>query len=68
MDAHYQLADLYRNGQGVESDLGKTIKEAAIGGHPFARFNLGCRAYMNENHERAVKHFIMPTSYRIHRL
>lgn len=44
MEAHGHLSTLYRNGEGVEKDRGKEIyqaEEAAIGGHPGARHNLG---------------------------
>ena len=60
--AHYQLATLYHNGYGVEKDRGKEIhhlEEAAIGGHPSARYNLGCDEWNNDNAERAVKHWII---------
>ena len=61
-EAHYQLADLYRNGLCVEKDRGREIhhlEEAAIGGHPYARYNLGCHEWHNDNKERAVKHWII---------
>ena len=61
--AHHNLADLYREGLGVEQDEGKYIhhlEEAAIGGHPDARHNLGVHEWNNtDNDERAVKHFVM---------
>ena len=44
IDAHYDLSLLYAEGKGVDRDLKKKIyhlEEAAIGGHPEARFNLG---------------------------
>ena len=62
-DAHFRLALLYRDGEGVEKDKGKEIhhmEEAAIGGHPNARHNLGAHEWNNnDNAERAVKHFII---------
>jgi len=61
-EAHYQLADLYRNGLGVEKDRGREIhhlEEAAIGGHPNARYNLGWEEEESGNIERAVKHWII---------
>jgi len=61
-EAHYQLAHLYHNGHGVEMDEGMEtyhLEEAAIGGHPFARHNLGCHEWNNDNNERAVKHWII---------
>ena len=35
------------------------MEEAAIRGHPDARFNLGCEEEGNGNMQRAVKHFII---------
>ena len=61
-DAHYNLSLLYHDGLGVEQDIGKDIyhlEEATIGGHPFARYNLGCEEMDNGNVERAVKHWII---------
>ena len=43
-------------------DYGKMVhhyEKAAIGGHPSARYNLGCYEEANGNMERAVKHFII---------
>eukprot|EP00984_Skeletonema_dohrnii_P015077 scaffold6456_cov98-Skeletonema_dohrnii-CCMP3373.AAC.3 len=62
VDAHAELAYLYRKGQGVEQDEKKEIhhfEKAAIGGHPGARHNLGCREGVNGNIERSMKHFII---------
>ena len=59
-DAHCRLSYLYREGEGVEKDSGKEmhhLEEAAIGGHPGARHNLGFREFEEGNMERAVKHF-----------
>ena len=61
-EAHYRLAYLYRNGEGIEKDLGKKIyhmEEAAIGGHSDARYNLGIHEWNNGDKERAVKHWII---------
>jgi TPR repeat protein len=60
--AHYQLSCLYRDGQGVENDEKKQmhhLEEAAIGGHPDARHNLGCIEGKHGSHERATKHLII---------
>ncbi|KAK1733642.1 hypothetical protein QTG54_015685 [Skeletonema marinoi] len=60
-EAHYQLSILYHHGHGIEKDCGRQIRhleEAAIGGHPGARYNLGCIEW-NDNKERAVKYFII---------
>jgi len=62
VQAHYHLSLLYGDGHGVEKDKQKEIyhlEEAAIGGHPDARFNLGCEEEESGNIERAVKHFII---------
>ena len=62
-EAHIRLAGMYRDGEGVEKDEGKKIfhqEEAAIGGHPRARYNLGCEEWNNtDNDERAVRHWII---------
>ena len=61
-EAHVRLASLYHFGQGVEKDVGKEIhhmEEAAIGGHPGARYDLGCYQDKNGNIERAVKHYFI---------
>ena len=61
--AHYRLAWLYQNGKGVEKDELKYIhhaEEAAIGGHPRARYNLGAHECSNNDDlERAMKHWII---------
>ena len=60
--AHCRLADLYHEGLGVEKDRKKEIhhyEEAAIGGHPGARCNLGAHEAINENNERSVKHYVI---------
>ena len=62
-NAHNQLAHMYHRGLGVENDEGKTIhhlEEAAIGGHPTARHNLGAYEWDNNyDYERAVKHWVI---------
>eukprot|EP00984_Skeletonema_dohrnii_P010487 scaffold4091_cov85-Skeletonema_dohrnii-CCMP3373.AAC.2 len=48
--------------EGVEKDEKKELyylEEAAIGGHPDARYNLGCYEEENERIERAGKHWII---------
>ncbi len=60
--AHYNLSIMYQLGEGVEKDKKKAVyhtEEAAIGGHPDARHNLGCYEGKNGRHERAMKHFII---------
>lgn len=62
VDAHYQLAGLYRDGEGVEKDEKKKlhhVEESAIGGHPVARHNLACHEERNGRLERATKHWII---------
>jgi len=61
-EAHYELSVLYREGKGVERDAKKELyhlEEAAIGGHPDARFNLGNHEHRNGRKSRAVKHWII---------
>jgi TPR repeat protein len=62
INAHYQLADSYSKGEGVETDEEKAIyhyEQAAIGGDPEARYNLGWIEGTNGNMERAAKHHII---------
>ena len=62
VEAHLKLACLYHEGNVAEKDKEKYIhhlKEAAIGGHPDARYNLGCVEWNNGDKERAVKHYII---------
>jgi TPR repeat protein len=61
-DAHYMLGLMYVDGDVVEKDKEKEVyhnEKAAIGGHPWARHNLGCYEHENGNMERAVKHWII---------
>jgi hypothetical protein len=60
--AHYQLARLYHEGKGVEKDEKKELyhfEEAAIGGHPDARYNLAYFEARNGRLDRATKHYII---------
>ncbi|KAK1733468.1 Sel1-like repeat family protein [Skeletonema marinoi] len=60
--AHYQLACFHFEGKGVEKDLKKEVyhlEQAAIGGHPLARYNLGANEKNNGRMDRAVKHWII---------
>ncbi len=60
--AHYNLSAMYDRGLGVEEDAEKEmyhLEEAAIAGHPEARYNLGCKQANNGRFERAKKHFII---------
>ena len=61
-DAHYNLSVMYDLGEGVEKDEEKYIhhlEEAAIGGHPKARYNFGCIECSYGSIERAVKNWII---------
>jgi len=61
-DAHYQLGWMYMEGKGVEKDEEKAVYHyeiAAIGGHPTARYNLGCYEEKGGRFERAVKHWVI---------
>ena len=62
--AHYELSIMYDElGSFVEKDGGKSLhylEEAAIGGHPEARHNLGLHEWNKKgNVEKAVKHWII---------
>ena len=62
VDAHFRLSIAYLDGRGVEKNEGKGtyhLEEAAIGGHPTARYILGRAELENRNAERAVKHWII---------
>jgi len=62
IDAHHNLSVMYERGKGVEVDQTKGIyhlEEAAIAGHPYARYNLACNEAINERSDRAVKHLII---------
>ena len=62
LEAHRELAVMYRLGLGIEKDVGKSIhhlEKASIGGHPSARCMLGDYEHSNGNIERAVKHWII---------
>ncbi len=62
VEAHYQLSTVYVAGRGVEKDEEKEVyhlEKAAMGGDPWARYNLACYEGRNDNTERAVKHFII---------
>lgn len=61
--SHYHLSSLFWHGKGVEKDINTAVyhwEEAAIGGHPDARFNLGVHEWKYCGiKERALKHFII---------
>ena len=67
--AHFELSCLYLTGQGVEKDNEKAIyhaEQAAIGGHPVARHNLGATELQNGKFERARKHFLIAAHLGLH--
>jgi TPR repeat protein len=62
MMAHHNLSVLYHEGVGVEKDMKKQVyhlEEAAIGGHPGARHNLGNHEGRKGRFDRAAKHYII---------
>jgi TPR repeat protein len=62
MDAHFNLANMYKFGEGVERDLKKEVyhfEEAAIGGHAKARYNLGNHEGRSGRVDRATKHYVI---------
>ena len=66
VEAHYQLSTVYAAGEGVEKDEEEEVyhlEKAAIGGHPEARYNIGCVEEENGNMERAVKHLIIAANH-----
>jgi TPR repeat protein len=62
IEAHFKLACCYHLGEGVEEDEKKELfllEEAAIAGHPSARYSLGFLEGRNGRTERAIKHFMI---------
>eukprot|EP00984_Skeletonema_dohrnii_P027297 scaffold16833_cov80-Skeletonema_dohrnii-CCMP3373.AAC.1 len=60
--AQNQLSCNYGKGKIVQKDIKKAIyhaEQAAIGGHPLARHNLGSAEWENGRKDRAVKHWII---------
>jgi hypothetical protein len=58
--SHHNLSLMYRDGEGVEKNEKKEsyhLEEAAIKGHPYARFNLGAHERNSGRIHRASKHF-----------
>ncbi len=69
VDAHYNLSVMYSDGEGVEKDMKRQfyhLEEAAIGGHPQARYNLALYEAKNGRFERAKKHFIIAANLGDH--
>ena len=62
VEAQCRLGEMYLHAQGVEKDeeKGKSLlEEAAIGGHPLARYSLGVLENGNDNTGRAIDHWII---------
>jgi hypothetical protein len=60
--AHFSLSFLYQEEKGVAKDKKKQLyhlEKAAIGGHPDARYHLGCIEGKRCSHERATKHLMI---------
>ena len=60
--AHHHLSSLYDEGKVVEKDEKRELyhaEQAAIGGQPNARYNLGCTEEANDRVDRAAKHWII---------
>ena len=61
-DANFQLSLMHAEGEVVEKDEKKALhhaEQAAIGGHPIARHNLGWTEEQNRRLDRALKHYII---------
>lgn len=61
-EAHNTLGCFYGDGLGVDKDMKKAIyhwEEAAIGGHPIARYNLDYYERRRGRIDRAIKHRII---------
>jgi tetratricopeptide (TPR) repeat protein len=62
VEGHHNLSMFYYEGHGVEKDPKKEayhLEEAAIGGHPIARFNLANLEGRNRREDRAYRHLII---------
>eukprot|EP00577_Skeletonema_sp_RCC1716_P025581 CAMPEP_0113431682 /NCGR_PEP_ID=MMETSP0013_2-20120614/33718_1 /TAXON_ID=2843 ORGANISM="Skeletonema costatum, Strain 1716" /NCGR_SAMPLE_ID=MMETSP0013_2 /ASSEMBLY_ACC=CAM_ASM_000158 /LENGTH=174 /DNA_ID=CAMNT_0000320697 /DNA_START=490 /DNA_END=1013 /DNA_ORIENTATION=+ /assembly_acc=CAM_ASM_000158 len=60
--AHHELSIMYQKGGGVEKDEKMELfhlVEAAIAGHPDARYDLARKEGRNERFDRSAKHFII---------
>ena len=60
--AHYNLSMLYTKGEGVDRNKKKAmyhLEEAAIRGHPNARYGLAYAEELNGMTERAMRHYII---------
>ena len=62
IQAHYELSIMYRDGEGVDKDEKKELhhsEQAAIAGHPDARYALGRMEWNIGRVDRAAKHWII---------
>ena len=62
LDSHYNLSCMYTKGEGVDRNKKKAmyhLEEAAIRGHPDARYNLAYAEELNRMTERAMRHYII---------
>eukprot|EP00986_Skeletonema_menzelii_P021488 scaffold34747_cov148-Skeletonema_menzelii.AAC.2 len=62
IESHYHLSSMYEEGRGVERNTKKLtyhLEQAAIGGHPISRYNLGIKEWRNGNRDKAAKHWII---------
>ena len=62
VEAHYNVSIAYQEGAGVENDEEKEVyhlEEAAIGGHPSARYKLARYECEKHRFDRTAKHLII---------
>ena len=62
IQAHYELSIMYRDGEGVDKDEKKELhhsEQAAIAGHPDARYALGRMEWNIGWVDRAAKHWVI---------
>jgi TPR repeat protein len=67
--AHFCLATLYYNGDGVEEDEKRAVyhcEQASIGGHPAARGCLGTHEKNKGRLDRAARHYIIAANLGCH--
>jgi hypothetical protein len=62
--SHYYLSCFYREGKVEKNEKMEVhhLKQAAIGGHPFARHDLSVKEAANGKYERATRHAIIASS------
>ena len=68
-EAHYNLSVMYHEGRGVGKEMKKFFyhaEQAAIGGHPSSRHNLGYEEKRNGRFGRARKHWIIAANLGFH--